>query len=1042
MVADADFIILDARIDLKNWNKAVAQMEADARALSGKPILVDVKVNDSGLKTIQSQLNKIDTDITADVKFTTSGDDIANLREQWDDPLVAKVKFEQTGDDIVSLRDMFDDTINADVKFNQTGDDIAGMLDNLTDVTVDVKANEDASVDTTISSVEKKLDELKTLAKIELILNAAEFIKGVEALPLVGALVEIEELSHKVVGQTGRDFEGAGRTINNIWTGNWGDSKEEIAGVVTQVLQLRGATGDFLVESKNVENVAVGAFQAAAVGGKEATETLRAATQLVKNGFVPSFQEAFDLISLGFAQGLDQNGDYLDTLVEYSSTFPQLGITANGFFNILKSGTESGVFNTDKIADSFKEMLNLTNEEIAAYQKFGDETDRTKALAEAGLMDEATAYAAGEMSGDEFSQAVIDTLIAKFEDPAEQQRLAKAIFSPTMVEDAGLPNLLQTDFQNKNIWKGQAKLLSDEIFSGPGSAFQTMQRTLETHFLNALINSVEAQEFMDKITKAAQRFGTELASGASIGEALEVALEMPGLNDQIAQLESVLGNFIIDFIGALADVGQALGADVSGLREAVSRYGAGQLTFDIQTAKTEDDFAAAIQRAVERGVSSSEISNALATGVNEVLQGGDVAKAESILNAINSLPKAELGEKATAVLQAAGNDVDLAVEALQKARDELSGNLLQAATPAGAAQLQAIDEAIGQLQTRFVNLDTQQMQGQINTFVAQLNKDLQDAVSSGDFNLAQSLGEQLGIQNIDQFISQQKAQSTIDALFPKPSQADLDRYLADNFLGLQNALLSGDYAAGASFAEKLMDTENPTVQAAVDDFATTLMIQFNNALAIGDTETATDVLTILGLSPESNQLAIDSMSNRLQAFSEDGVYQVDQVTSSFEDMGTGMEKSTNTGVTGVDNLYGAILSDRGVLGIGRLDSLAKRFDAVASALKGALDEIKNAENKVGSGVIEGAAVGGLHGPGVFMTGETGRELVSTDTRLGILNNQTTERLYTALQNMAGVTNNTSNQRTINYAPTIYVQNQAQAALFGGQSLDQLRGEAF
>lgn len=1034
MAADADFIILDARIDLKNWNKAIAQMEADARNIESQTILVNVKVNDSGLKSIQSQLDKVDTDITADVKFTTSGDDIANLREQWDDPLVAKVKFEQTGDDIVSLRDLLDDTIQTDVKFKRTGDDIAGMLDDLTDVTVDVKANEDASVDSTIGSVEKKLNELKTLAKIELILNAAEFVKGVEALPLVGALVEIEELSHRVVGQTGRDLENVGRTINNVWTGNWGESKDEIANVVTTVAQMRDTSGDFLVEAGNIEDVTVGAFQAASVGGAETTEVLRAASQMVKNGFVPSFQEAFDLIAEGYSRGFNQSGDFLDTLIEYSSTYSQLGISANGFFNILRGGTEAGVFNTDKMADAFKEMLNLTKEEVAIYQELGDETDRTRALTEAGLMDEAAAYTAGEITGDEFSQAVIDTLVAKFEDPAEQQRLAKAIFSPTMVEDAGLPALLQADMTENNIWKGQAKALSDEIFSGPGSAFTTMQRTLETYFLNALINSVEAQDFMDRITIAAQRFGTELTEGATIGEALEVALEIPGLGDTLRQMESAFGNIAIVMLEVAASIGETFGMNVEGLRQDIERFAEGQFVFDIQTAETADELQARMTSAINRGVEESKLAELTGQAVQERLDIGDIEGAQALVDAIGQIPDlsrvvTQLSADAQRAVQSLGPEQ--AKTSLQMGAGLLSGD---------AWEQRQRDIA---LLSEIPLFDPAQLQAQVDGYVSQLNQDLQAAFSSGDFDAALMIGEQLGIQNIGQLVSKQKIQSGIDAMYPAPVAADFDQFIADSFLGLQNALLNGDYAEASAFAEKLMDADNPSVQAAVNDFATTLMVQFNNALAVGDTETATDILTIMGLSPEANAVALDSMTQRLADFSADSTYEVNQVTNGFDELGNMIDTTKERGSTGIDQLYGAVLSDRGVLGITRLDSLAKRFDAVADAIKGALEEIKSAENKVGSGAIEGMQVGGVGHAGITMVGEGGRELITADERFAVLNNQTTERLYTALHNMAGVTNTTSNsQRTINYQPTIYVQNQAQAALFGGQSLDQLRGEAF
>jgi len=192
----------------------------------------------------------------------------------------------------------------------------------------------------------------------------------------------------------------------------------------------------------------------------------------------------------------------------------------------------------------------------------------------------------------------------------------------------------------------------------------------------------------------------------------------------------------------------------------------------------------------------------------------------------------------------------------------------------------------------------------------------------------------------------------------------------------------------------------------------------------------------------ANSTAFASLQQQLADFSAVAVNDVDNVTSAVEGLGGQITSSSETGVQGISKIYGAITSETGVLSILRLDSLAKRFDAVASALKGALEQFAKAEEQVGSGPIEGMAVGGVGHAGMTMVGEGGREMVFADERFAVLNNQTTERLYTALSGMAGVTNNTSTSRMVNYNPTIIVQNDAQAALLGSHALDQLRGEAF
>lgn len=67
-------------------------------------------------------------------------------------------------------------------------------------------------------------------------------------------------------------------------------------------------------------------------------------------------EQSLDLIAAGFQNGLNKNGDFLDTLNEYPYYFSQAGFSASDMMQIISNGMENGAMNTDKAADAVKEF--------------------------------------------------------------------------------------------------------------------------------------------------------------------------------------------------------------------------------------------------------------------------------------------------------------------------------------------------------------------------------------------------------------------------------------------------------------------------------------------------------------------------------------------------------------------------------------------------------------------------------------------------------------------------------------------------------------
>lgn len=151
--------------------------------------------------------------------------------------------------------------------------------------------------------------------------------------------------------------------------------------------------------------------------------------------------KALDMVYSAWQQTGDPANDLLDTFNEYSSQFNKMGVSADWAFEKIVKGLQSGVYNSDKIADSFKELwlriadpadideselkaLGYTLEDIAngsdavveAFDKLGISTNRFKE----------------EVSkGGESAENALDTLITKItqvQDKATQQSIIAALF--------------------------------------------------------------------------------------------------------------------------------------------------------------------------------------------------------------------------------------------------------------------------------------------------------------------------------------------------------------------------------------------------------------------------------------------------------------------------------------------------------------------------------------------------------------------------------------------------------------------------------------
>jgi phage-related minor tail protein len=255
----------------------------------------------------------------------------------------------------------------------------------------------------------------------------------------------------------------------DIYNNNFGESFEDIGRAMTTISQQTGLSGQALADMTKNAIAVKDTFDF------EVNESMRAANMLIKQ-FGMTGEEAYNMIVQGAQNGLDKNGDLLDTINEYSVHFQQLGFGSEEMFNMLVNGAESGTFSVDKLGDSIKEF----------GIRVKDNSDTTKlAFSTLGLDAAAITnqFASGGAAANNAFQSVIQKLL-EMKDPIAQNTAGVALFG-TMWEDLGVKGiaaLTSTEGEiNKNV--NALEKINAVKYDTFGEAVAGIKRQLETSIL-------------------------------------------------------------------------------------------------------------------------------------------------------------------------------------------------------------------------------------------------------------------------------------------------------------------------------------------------------------------------------------------------------------------------------------------------------------------------------------------------------------------------------------------------------------------------------
>lgn len=489
--------------DTTKLGKALEKTEKQSRSLQ-----VELREIEKQLKfdpTNTELLAQKQTVLSQNIKETSSKLDTLKEAEkqvikQFEKGEVAEDQVRALQREIIQTENTLDSMKSELSSTTKTIKDLADGTDNAEKHTKEYKESVKDAKEELSDFKEKASEAFDTVKTGAGILGGAVVATGGYALKVS---TEFDKAFNTLITKTGAstdEMDDLNESMEKVYANNFGESIEDVAESMATVKTNTKLTGDALQETTEYALLMRDTF------GFEVNESTRSAKMLMDQ-FGISSKDAYNLIAQGAQNGLDKNGDLLDTVNEYSVHFKQLGIDAPTMFNMLVNGADSGTFSVDKLGDAVKE--------------FGIRAkDGSKATAEGfdaiGLDADTMAQKFGK-GGESAKKALSETVTALFalDDPIKQNQAGVALFG-TMWEDLGVDGvkaLMNLDGQVSTS-KDALKTINEQKYDDIGSAIQGLGRTLETDVVKPLGDELKpvVEEAIDTVKAHAPEIKDFLAT--------------------------------------------------------------------------------------------------------------------------------------------------------------------------------------------------------------------------------------------------------------------------------------------------------------------------------------------------------------------------------------------------------------------------------------------------------------------------------------------------------------------------------------------------
>ena len=466
--------------ELNLVNKALKFDPNNAVLLAQKQDILEEKITSTRaalerLQSVQSQLEQ------QAAQGTLGADKYRAYQREVETTKSVLNRLEQQLDDVKTAQNNMESAISST--------DTAAAKKDIDKLTTSVQTFEKESNSVSLSQFKSEVDGVKdsatklkdTLKETASGIGAGIGAAGTTAVAAIKSYDSLESAMNAIQAATGLSeskIQSLKGTVENLYNDNFGESLEDVASVIANVVQTTGE-----VDPTNLESTVRNLYALQDTFDMDISETLRGANSLITN-FGMSGQEAFNLIASGAQQGLNYSGELTDNLSEYAQIWSQAGFSASEMFAILDNGTESGAYNLDKINDFVKEFtISLADGRIE--ENLDSFSSGTQKLFKKWKDGKATA-------ADVFYSVIND--LATAENKQTALTTASNVWS-ALGEDNALKvitslNKVNGKFDNVS---GTMEKINDVKYDDAGNSLKALGRKAETEILNPLIEDYYPQ---------------------------------------------------------------------------------------------------------------------------------------------------------------------------------------------------------------------------------------------------------------------------------------------------------------------------------------------------------------------------------------------------------------------------------------------------------------------------------------------------------------------------------------------------------------------
>ena len=368
---------LNAKIKQLNTSVEAEKLKLESLEAEYKQIVEKEGESSAAAKAHQVKIdNQTASVIRAEKELQKYKDKLSDLESDYSK---ATQEISKQEDELEALKKEYSNIILTQDKSSEAAQEVAAKIGKLsTELQENKKALENADsaadeFDNTLEKVDDSAEEAGdgfTVMKGALANLVADGIRNIAsnlATEIKNMFVESTKAYSNFQAQTGESTEAMAEfkeEINDLYKNNYGDSLEDVADAMAKVKQQTNET-----DPSKLSSMTENALALRDTYEYDVTESLRAVKMLMDQ-FGISSDKAYNLIVQGAQQGLDKNGDLLDTINEYAVHYKQLGYNEDQFISSLINGTEKGTFSVDKLGDAMKEF-GIRSKDTASTTKEG-----------------------------------------------------------------------------------------------------------------------------------------------------------------------------------------------------------------------------------------------------------------------------------------------------------------------------------------------------------------------------------------------------------------------------------------------------------------------------------------------------------------------------------------------------------------------------------------------------------------------------------------------------------------------------------------------